>query len=40
MKKKQAKHLMKHTHNDKENGEHSEAHELNGLATPRIDEQE
>ena len=31
---------MKHTHNDKENGEHSEAHELNGLATPRIDEQE
>lgn len=38
--KKKVKHLMEHTHNNKENGKHSEAHELDGLATPRVDEQE
>ena len=35
-----AKHLKKYTHDNKENGEHSEAHELDGLAAPCIDEQE
>lgn len=31
---------QQHTHNDEENGKDAETHELDGLATPCIDDQE
>lgn len=32
--------MMAHTHNEKQDGEHDEAHELEGFATPRVDNKE
>jgi hypothetical protein len=31
---------MAHTHNEKQDGEHDESHELEGSATPTVDNEE